>query len=81
MTHPGAASRVPFIRGAARFGVVLASMAECASTAPVIPQLPAYAVFFMPSSADLDDGAMSVIAEASRAAQVAAGRRVMIELN
>jgi type IV pilus biogenesis protein CpaD/CtpE len=78
MTQPGSASRVPFICRAALFGVVLASVAACVSTTPVSPEFPAYVVFFTPFSADLDDGAKSVIADASRAAQAAASRRVVV---
>ena len=64
---------------AALFGAVLGGMAACAPAAqPVTPETPAYVVFFTPFSADLDDGAKSVIAEASQAAQSMPGRRVIV---
>ncbi len=44
----------------------------------VTSDAPAYVVFFTPFSADLDDGAKSVIADASQAAQARPGRRVVV---
>ncbi len=73
------ALRSPIVFRAALFGAVLGGMAACAPAAqPVTPETPAYVVFFTPFSADLDDGAKSVITEASQAAQSMPGRRVIV---
>jgi outer membrane protein OmpA-like peptidoglycan-associated protein len=53
-------------------------MAACSPLPPITPDAPAYVVFFTPFSADLDDGARSVLVDASRAAQAAPGRRVVV---
>ena len=59
------------------FGILL-GMAACAPTVAVTPESPAYVVFLTPFSADLDDGAKSVIADASRAAQSVPSRRIVV---
>jgi len=78
MTPASLALRRPGTRRVAVLGLVLGAMAACASPPPISPQYPAYVVFFTPFSADLDDAAVSVIADASRAAQDPAGRRVVV---
>lgn len=60
------------------FGIALGGMAACSPLPPITPDAPAYVVFFTPFSADLDEGAKSVLADASRAAQAAPGRRVVV---
>jgi len=77
MTPPAAASRLPLVRRFAVLGLVLAGVTAC-TTAPVDPQELTYVVFFTPFSADLDDGAMAVIADASRAAQTAGNHRIVV---
>ena len=58
-------------------GLLLAGLAAC-TAAPTEPLGPTYVVFFTPFSADLDDAALGVIAEAGRAAQVAPGHKVVV---
>ncbi len=77
MTHPIVAPRLPPLRRFAVLGLVLAGIAACTAM-PAEPQGPAYIVFFTPFSADLDDGAMGVIAEAGSAAQAAPGHRIVV---
>lgn len=73
------ALRSPVVFRAALFEAVLGGLAACAPAAqPVTPETPAYVVFFTPFSADLDDGAKSVITEASQAAQSMPGRRIVV---
>ncbi len=73
------ALRSPAVLQAALFGAVLGGMAACVPAAqPVTPDTPAYVVFFTPFSADLDDGAKSVITDASQAAQARPGRRIVV---
>jgi len=78
MTCPAAVLRPPVLRRVVLAGFVLAGVAACASPPPISPQYPAYVVFFTPFSADLDDAAGSVVADASQAAQSASGRRVIV---
>ena len=82
MASPVAPSRLRFIRHAVLsgpvFGAVLGGLAACAPAPQVTPDTPAYVVFFTPFSADLDDSAKSVIADASRAAQAASSRRIVV---
>ena len=59
------------------FGFLLAGLAACAG-APAEPAGPTYVVFFTPFSADLDDGALGVIADAGRAVQGLPGHRVVV---
>lgn len=61
----------------AMLGAMLASVSACAS-GPVGPQVPSYAVFFTPFSADLDDSAEAVVTQASQTAQTALGRKVVV---
>ena len=64
-------------RRLAVFGLLLAGLAACATT-PAEPLGPTYVVFFTPFSADLDDAASGVIADAGRAAQAMPGHRVVV---
>jgi OOP family OmpA-OmpF porin len=59
------------------FGFVLVGLAAC-TTVPAEPLGPTYVVFFTPFSADLDDAASGVIADAGRAAQAPPGHRVVV---
>ena len=77
MTDSVSVRRRLFAQQAWQFGLLL-GVAACAPTVAVTPQSPAYVVFFTPFSADLDDGAKSVIADASQAAQAASSRRVVV---
>ncbi len=77
MTSPAAVLRRP-MRRVALFGLLLGGVAACAPATPVSPQSPAYVVFFTPLSAELDDGAVRVVADASQAAQAAPSRRVIV---
>ncbi len=58
-------------------GLLLTGLAACTAT-PAEHIGPTYVVFFTPFSADLDDAASGVIAEAGRAAQGAPGHRVVV---
>ena len=58
-------------------GLVLAGLAAC-TAATAEPQEPAYIVFFTPLSAELDEAALGVVANAGRAAQAGPGRRVVV---
>ncbi len=58
-------------------GLLLAGLAACTAV-PAEPLGPTYVVFFTPFSADLDDAALGVIADAGRAAQGAPGHRVVV---
>ena len=78
MVHPAATARLRSLGRAALFGIALGGMAACSPLPPITPDAPAYVVFFTPFSADLDDGAKSVIADASRVAQAAPDRRVVV---
>ena len=78
MVHLAAAARLPILGRAALFALVLGGVAACSPMPPVTPDAPAYVVFFTPFSADLDDGARSVIADASQAAQASPSRRVVV---
>ncbi len=78
MIKPLAALRQASVRRAALFSLVFGGIAGCTNAPPISPQAPAYVVFFTPFSADLDDGASRVIAEASQAAQATSGRRVVV---
>lgn len=83
MVHPAAAAclliRNRAIRNrAALFAIVLGGVAACSPLPPITPDAPAYVVFFTPFSGDLDDGAKSVLADASQSAQAAPGRRVVV---
>ena len=64
-------------RRLAMLGLLLAGLAAC-TAAPAEHLGPTYVVFFTPFSADLDDAAMGVIADAGRAAQAAPGHRVVV---
>lgn len=77
MAHPSVASCLPITRRLAVLALALAGIAAC-SAAPTERLGPDYIVFFTPFSADLDDGAKSVIAEASQAAQTASGHRIVV---
>ncbi len=77
MTHLIVAPRLQVHRRFALLGIVLAGIAACTTT-PAEPLEPTYIVFFTPFSADLDDGARGVIADASRAAQTASGHRIVV---
>ena len=68
---------LPLARRSALFGIVLAGVAACTS-APAGPASPGFFVFFTPFSADLDDEANGVIANASRAALEAPTRQVTV---
>lgn len=70
-------ARSPVPRSFAVLGLLLAGLAAC-TAAPAEPLGPTYVVFFTPFSADLDDAASGVIADASRVAQSAPGRRVVV---
>lgn len=78
MTYPAAVLRLPFARRAALVALMIGSVAACTTPPSISPQSPAYVVFFTPFSADLDNGALSVITDASRAAQAAPSRRVIV---
>lgn len=78
MVYLAAAARLPVFGRATLFGIALGGMAACTPMPQVTPDAPAYVVFFTPFSADLDDGARSVIADASQAAQARPGRRVVV---
>ena len=58
-------------------GLLLAGLAGCAA-APAEPIGPTYVVFFTPFSADLDNAALGVVADAGRAAQAAPGHRIVV---
>ncbi len=59
------------------FGLALAGFAAC-TAAPAEPQEPSYIVFFTPLSAELDEAALGVVADAGRAAEARPGRRVVV---
>ncbi len=59
------------------FGLALAGLAAC-TTAPAGPEEPSFVVFFTPLSAELDEAAQGVVADAGRAAQARPGRRVVV---
>ena len=71
------ASCLPPLRRLAVFGCFLAGLAAC-TAAPAEHLGPTYVVFFTPFSADLDDAALGVIADAGRAAQAVPGHRVVV---
>lgn len=77
MTHLIVAPRLAMLRRFAVLGIVLAGITAC-TAAPAEPLEPSYVVFFTPFSADLDDGAKGVIADASRAAQTVSGHRIIV---
>ena len=56
---------------------MIAGLAAC-TAAPAEPLGPTYVIFFTPFSAELDDAALGVIADAGRAAQEAPGHRVVV---
>ena len=58
-------------------GFLAVGLAAC-TAAPAEPLGPTYVVFFTPFSADLDEAALGVIADAGRAAQAAPGHRVVV---
>lgn len=64
-------------RRLAVLGFLLAGLAACTTALPEHLG-PTYVVFFTPFSADLDDAALGVIADAGRAAQGAPGHRVVV---
>ena len=65
------------LRRLAVLGLLLAGLAAC-TTAPTESLEPTYVVFFTPFSAELDDAALGVIADAGRAAQGVPGHRVVV---
>lgn len=75
---PAFPSRLLAPRRFAAVGVMLAGLAACTAAPPAEPQEPSYIVFFTPFSAELDEAAMGVVAEAGRAAQAAPGHRVVV---
>lgn len=77
MTSPMIAPHPAMPPRFAVFGLVLAGLAAC-TAAPTAPQEPSYIVFFTPLSAELDEAAMGVVADAGRAAQAKPGRRVVV---
>ena len=77
MPHLSAASCLPMPQRFAALAVVLAGVTACSATPAERPG-PDYVVFFTPFSADLDDGAKGVIADAGHAAQTASGHRVVV---
>lgn len=76
MALRSAAPRAPLVRRAL-IGLAMIGLAGC-TTAPAPPPSPSYLVFFTPFSADLDDAAKAVIADAGRAAVAAPRRRVIV---
>lgn len=72
-----AASCLPPPRRFAVLGCLLAGLAAC-TAAPAEHLGPTYVIFFTPFSADLDDAALGVIADAGRAAQAAPGHRIVV---
>ena len=72
-----AATMLPFLRRLGVLGLALAAMAAC-TAAPATPEPPDYVVFFTPVSAELDDAARSVVADASSAAKRFPDRRVVV---
>lgn len=77
MKIPVAALHLPALRRLIVFGFLLTGLAAC-TAAPAEPLGPTYVVFFTPFSADLDDAALGVIADAGRAAQAMPGHRVVV---
>ena len=78
MVQAAAPARLRGLGWAALFGLALGGVAACAPMPQVTPDAPAYVVFFTPLSGQLDDGARSVIAVASQAAQAMPSRRVVV---
>ncbi len=77
MAHPSVASCLPISRRLAVLVLALAGIAACSAT-PAERLGPDYVVFFTPFSADLDESAKSVIADASQAVQAASARRIVV---
>ena len=77
MTLSRAERCLPLLPRLAALGFLLAVLAACTAS-PAEPIGPTYVIFFTPFSADLDEAALGVIAEASRAVQEVPGRRVVV---